>query len=76
MNPNNSGSLSQKDIAKQLGVSVDALRRLAYERLAGVKGDRENCEIISQLELRLRQGSAGQAERNNFAGKQAAINVI
>lgn len=37
MNHNYCDSLSQKDIAKQLGVSVDALRRLAYERLVGVK---------------------------------------
>ena len=37
MNPHYAASLSQKDIAKQLGVSVGTLRRLAYERLAGVK---------------------------------------
>ena len=30
-----------------------------------------NCEIVSQLKLRPRQGSAGQAERNNFAGKSS-----
>ena len=59
-----------------------------YEQLVEVEGDRgnceiisqlklpENCEIISQLKLRLRQGSAGQAERNNFAGKQVTIIVI